>query len=291
MTKVSVVIPTYKRNDFLERAIKSVLQQSFQDFEIIIVDDNGIGNQFRKKNRLLQSKYNDYNNIHFIFPDKNIGGSLARNIGIGRAKGKYIAFLDDDDFFYPMRLEKVMRIAEMSDEKASMFYTWAKSSNGKEYCNIYGGTSALFDLFKDDYLAATSQWVILRSALIGVSGFDDTPAKQDSIMTFKLLDAGYTVKCVPEILSEYTEHDGVRISNSGSTIMGEKNLYQRYLAVRHKFSEDQIKIIEFSFTWRFFKYNVKSRHYYSAILLFLKLQRINFRKSWIELVRKLKHIQ
>lgn len=281
MVKVSVVIPTFKRNDFLEKAIQSVLQQTFQDFEILVVDDNGEENTFRKNNRLLMKKYDKHKSIHFVFPTNNVGGSLARNFGIKHSKGEYVAFLDDDDFFYPTKLETIIHIAEASSERASLFYAWTKSSGGKEYCNTYNGrgTSILFDLFKDDCLAATSQWIIRRDALLKVSGFDDTPAKQDSIVTFKLLDAGYSVRCVPEILSEYNEHDGVRISNSGGALQGEKNLYNKYLSVKDQFTKSQRNIIEYNFAWRFFKYNLKSNNKWIALKFLVRLQRLDFFKS------------
>lgn len=289
MVKVSVVIPTYKRNDFLEEAIKSVLNQTFRDFEIIIVDDNGKDNSFREKNKLLMKKYRNHKSVRFIFPDSNVGGSYARNIGVENSKGKYIAFLDDDDFFYPNKLEKIINVAEQPYEHASLFYAWTQSSKGKKYCNTYEGqgTPILFELFKDDCLAATSQWVMLRSALVKVSGFENSPAKQDSIVTFRLLRAGYSVKCIPEILSEYNEHNGVRISSSGGTLQGEYNLYEKYLSVKSIFSDNQIKIIEYNFAWRFFKYNLHLRKFRVAMKYLIKLQRINFLKSIVSLSRAL----
>lgn len=283
MAMISVVIPTYKRNDLLERAINSVLKQTFQNFEIIIVDDNGINNVFRESNEKLRRKFVANKNVHFVFPNKNVGGSLARNVGIEHAKGKYVAFLDDDDFFYPTRLEIMLKAAENSDEKIAMFYAWTKSSNGTKYCKVYDNRFALFQLFKDDCLAATSQWMILKKALINVEGFDDTPAKQDSILTFKLLKNGYQLQCIPEILSEYNEHAGIRISSMGGALMGERNLFQRFLSVKSEFNAQQIKIIEFNFSWRFLKYNLKAKNYFNSLKYLIKIQTIDFKKS-IEIV-------
>lgn len=98
MPKVSIVIPTYNRSRFVCEAIESVLNQSFKDFEIIVVDDGSTDNT-----KEALKKYS--NHISYIYQD-NRGRSLARSAGIKAAKGDYIAFLDDDDIWLPGKLEK-----------------------------------------------------------------------------------------------------------------------------------------------------------------------------------------
>jgi glycosyltransferase involved in cell wall biosynthesis len=97
---VSVVIPTYNRARTIERAIDSVLAQTFQDFEVIVVDD---GSQDETKGVL--SRFGD--RIRLIIQE-NRGVSAARNTGIQAAHGKWIAFLDSDDEWHPAKLEKQM---------------------------------------------------------------------------------------------------------------------------------------------------------------------------------------
>lgn len=96
--KVSVIIPTYNRAVFLECAIKSVLQQTLVDFELIIVDDGSSDNT----TEVLQG-YKD-SRIHVI-SQSNSGRSAARNTGVSASSGDYLAFLDDDDEFLPRKLE------------------------------------------------------------------------------------------------------------------------------------------------------------------------------------------
>ena len=90
---VSVIIPTYNRVQLLKQAVISVLQQTYQNFEIIIINDGSTVNIF-------ESVHNLDSRIKVI-KQKHSGSGNARNLGIQYARGKYVAFLDDDDIFMP----------------------------------------------------------------------------------------------------------------------------------------------------------------------------------------------
>lgn len=109
---VTVIIPTYKRAKYIERAIQSVLNQTYQDFEIIVVDDNDANTEDRKHMEQIMKKYEENRKIQYIKHEKNKNGAAARNTGITLAKGKYISFLDDDDYYMATRLEKLVQVLE-----------------------------------------------------------------------------------------------------------------------------------------------------------------------------------
>lgn len=102
---VSVIIPTYNRTQFLKLTIESILNQTFQDFEIIVVDDGTPSDN----NRLLCK---EFNSVKYIKIENSGGPAKPRNIGIKEAKGKYLAFVDDDDIWLPIKLEKQVDILE-----------------------------------------------------------------------------------------------------------------------------------------------------------------------------------
>ena len=107
---VSVVIPTYNRGETLLRAIDSVLKQTYQNFEIIVVDDCSQEN--------IAQLIRDLNDNRLIFQrhSNNRGGSAARNTGIEKARGEYIAFLDSDDVWLPQKLElQLQAIGDRAD--------------------------------------------------------------------------------------------------------------------------------------------------------------------------------
>lgn len=109
---VSVIIPTYSRPVFLERAIESVLSQSYKNIEIIIVDDNGENteNQIQTENIVL--KRFRLPNLFYIKHKVNRNGCVARNTGLNKSQGDYITFLDDDDFMFPNRIESCVNVLE-----------------------------------------------------------------------------------------------------------------------------------------------------------------------------------
>lgn len=96
---VSVIIPTYKRPQMLGRAIDSVLSQNYENLEVVVVDDNTDDDEFRLETIRFMAKYASDSRVKYIKHRINQNGSSARNSGILHAKGEYIAFLDDDDFF------------------------------------------------------------------------------------------------------------------------------------------------------------------------------------------------
>jgi glycosyltransferase involved in cell wall biosynthesis len=170
---ISVIIPTYKRNDFLKRAIESVLNQSYINLEVIVVDDNDPDTfhrkQTEKKINELRKKYN--NNIIHIKHDKNKGASAARNTGIFYAKGEYIAFLDDDDYWVPDKIEVQLKYINDYDIILSLgnyinsnfkFKNFDKkeiTSNDLKKRNCGGGSTSSLLIKKDivkNYLFDTS---------------------------------------------------------------------------------------------------------------------------------------
>lgn len=121
--KVSVIIPTYKRSEDICRAVDSVLNQTIDSYEVIVVDDNGKGTEHGIKTENMMKKYDKNKNVIYIQHEKNKNGSAARNTGIRIAKGKYIAFLDDDDAFLPERLKTMYEKMEQLSEEWGACYT------------------------------------------------------------------------------------------------------------------------------------------------------------------------
>ena len=113
--KVSVIIPSYNRAHFLGDSIESILRQTFQDFEIIVVDDGSIDETPEVVGR--------YPNIHFI-RQSNSGISAARNTGLSAASGKYIVFLDSDDLLLPEALKIGSDALDIHSECAFVYGYW-----------------------------------------------------------------------------------------------------------------------------------------------------------------------
>jgi glycosyltransferase involved in cell wall biosynthesis len=105
---VSVIIPTYNRDTYLREAIASVVKQSYAEIEILVIDDGS-------KQNYAEAICADYLNCNYHFKE-NGGLSSARNFGLSKAKGSFIAFLDDDDFWREDKIEKQVSVLQEKEE-------------------------------------------------------------------------------------------------------------------------------------------------------------------------------
>lgn len=187
---ISVILPTYKRPEKLDRAINSVLNQTYDNWELFVIDDNNQGDKFREETSEFMENYITFDNIKYIKHQQNQGGSAARNTGIKKAAGEYIAFLDDDDEWMPEKLE--MSINKL--EAAPVEY-------GVCFSNYYVVTSkrtfmplrkkAVGDIYKQqliqDHASPTSAVVAKQECFEKVGLFDTSlPARQDYDMWIRL---------------------------------------------------------------------------------------------------------
>ena len=115
---VSVIVPTYNRPDRLCEAIKSIYAQTCQDFEVIVVNDGEVDVNSVVAGLNLDGR------IRAITHDRNRGLAAARNTGLRAAKGIYIAYLDDDDRYYPEHLETLVKALQGSEHKAAYTDAW-----------------------------------------------------------------------------------------------------------------------------------------------------------------------
>jgi len=109
--KVSIVVPTYNRADFLPKAIQSVLNQTYRDWEMIIVDDGSTDNTEEVVKGYKEER------IRYIVHKYNLGLSAARNTGIKNSRGKYIALLDSDDEWFPEKISCQINIFQKRDSE------------------------------------------------------------------------------------------------------------------------------------------------------------------------------
>jgi glycosyltransferase involved in cell wall biosynthesis len=114
--KVSVLVPAYNAMEYLPETISSVLNQTYQDFEIIIVNDGSSDHIEVWAKQLSDAR------IHF-FSQNNQGLASARNTGLAKAQGEYIAFIDADDLWLPTKLEKQVQILDNNPD-IGLVYTW-----------------------------------------------------------------------------------------------------------------------------------------------------------------------
>ena len=124
--KVSVIVPFYNSEEYLEQCLKSILDQTLFSFELILIDDGSTDQSLN-----ICIKYAQRDSRIQIYKQSHKGPGPARNLGIKLANGKYLSFLDSDDFFEPNMLEKLYHCAERTNAE-TIFYWYSKFDNFKQ---------------------------------------------------------------------------------------------------------------------------------------------------------------
>lgn len=252
----SVVIPMFNRANVIKRAIDSVLGQTYQDFEIVVVDDGSTDDSVT-----VVKSYND-KRIRLIHQE-NSGATAARNNGISNSYGTYVSFLDSDDYWFDNMLAEQLKTYNSDNEIGFVYSNVNYNVNGKHYpfnrpLGIFGDIYA--DVLKQGYLAPTSVISAKRDLLIKVGMFDShLPASQDDDMCFKL--SKYTkVGYIPKVMAlMYFDTDN-RISDSKAKVAN------GWWMLWNKYASD---VVEYCGK------DVLAMHYYECALSFAKHKKNN----------------
>lgn len=219
MELVTVIIPTYQRKmDVLSRALKSVLYQTYKNIEILLIDDNKIDSYSLEVINLVEKLRDE--RIKIVKNDNNIGGALSRNKGIQIAKGTYISFLDDDDFYLKDKIEKqvdfmkknkcdfVISDLAIVDQNLKLqdvrTHNWLKKNKENE--------NTLINHYKYHF-TGTPSFLFNKTPLIDCGGFPNVKMGHEFHLVCNLLEKGYKLGYLDKILTIAVAHDGERVSN------------------------------------------------------------------------------
>lgn len=231
--KVSIIIPSYKRHkDLVKRAINSLINQTYQNIEIVLVDDNAREDLLPYRNELIEL-VNDINDERLVYfqNKENLGGAGARNEGIRVSTGKYVTFLDDDDVYLPKKVES--QIAFMLKNGLDMSFTklYIYNENDK-LIDVREHNIESFDSFNlkkyhlTKQIAGTPTFMIKRNVLEEVGGFNIVPMGQEYYLMTKIIWGEYKIGYLPECYIKAYRTSAEAISTGKNKIIGEKNLYK-----------------------------------------------------------------
>ncbi|RNF39517.1 glycosyltransferase family 2 protein [Planococcus salinus] len=234
--KTSIIIPTYNRAELLKKAVVSLLSQTHQNIEIIIVDDCSTDNTSEVVSRMTDPR------ILYIKHQTNKGGASARNTGIAHATGEYVGFLDSDDQWLPEKLEKQLQVFRR-DPEIGVVYTGLRvtSESGvlREMIPVFRG-KILSKLLQFNCIDTTSSIIVKKELLDKIGGFDAAfPSCQDWDLYLRLAQIT-RFDFVQEPLVLFFQHSGERItSNKKAVQQGHIFIYEKYrdLACRQ---EDEV---------------------------------------------------
>jgi len=172
---VSVILPTFNRTHYIERAVTSILKQSYADLEIIIVNDASVDNTSEIVCSLRDER------IKVICHEKNKGLAAARNTGINNSRGEFITFLDDDDEWLPEKIIKQLAVFESSKEEIGLVFTNGYSEAEKR--NIITeelGSGIIYNPLANKFfplrilITPPSSWMLTSSVIKDIGYFDES---------------------------------------------------------------------------------------------------------------------
>ncbi|MEK4065689.1 glycosyltransferase family 2 protein [Peribacillus sp. FSL R5-0717] len=219
---VSIITPTYNSERFIRETIESVRNQSYQDWEMIIVDDCSNDNTCN----IIKTFYKEDTRIKLVMLKKNSGAAVARNTAISKAKGRFIAFLDGDDLWDPLKLEKQLdfmvknncafsftkyRIITESGEKTQRVINIPQEINYK-------------GLLKNTIIGCLT--VIIDVSKIGKPQMPNIRAGQDTATWLEILRSGIIAKGFQEELAFYRKVENSISSNKFKALKRTWNIYR-----------------------------------------------------------------
>ena len=285
---LTVVVPTYNRARMLGRALRSVLSQTYESFEVIVVDDGSIDE--------TESVVRDFQDprVRYVRHETNAGVSVARNTGVRMAKARWVVFLDSDDEMLPTLLEQVNQAVEQATEDVGFLWCGLQRirehEGGRETVRqevwnpVFGSREEAYRCFlKNRHFGSCSGFGVKVSAYWAVGGFDEGLAQAEDVDLLLRLVRRYDFTVVEDVLINYYVHKGARVSRASvARALG-------YRAVLEKYRADVMADREAAhdFYSRIWGCYYGSGHYSMAQLYGLKAvwQRPGCRNSWVRLAK------
>lgn len=223
---ISVIVPIYKVEIYLENCIKSIVNQTYENLQIILVED---GSPDRCGN--ICDKYEQLDSRIIVIHKENGGVSDARNTGLDASTGKYIIFIDSDDYIHPQMIQVLMSNLKQYDTDISICsYKLVKDMNSinNEYSNhtvIYNNVEALSNMYNDLYITTVVAWnkVYKRSLFEGIQ-FPKGKVHEDEFTIYKLLYKANKIVYTDAVLYYYLQRN--------TSIMGQKLISNDFDAIQ-----------------------------------------------------------
>lgn len=281
MPKVSIIIPTYRREQELVKALTSIAEQKYNSYEIILVDDNG-NEEWNEKVKSVVDKFLETNpsiDLKHIVNSSKMGSAKTRNIGIEAASGEYVCFLDDDDVYLPKRIENQLKPMIENDADYSITDLALYSENEKlieiRRRNYIEDTSkdSLLKYHLMHHMTGTDTLMFKRAYLLKIGSFDPIDVGDEFYLMCKAIENGGKFLYVPTCDVKAYVHTGEGGLSSGEgKIIGENQLYEYKKARFDGLDKKTVKYI-------------KVRHY--VVIAYTCLRNKVFLKCFINLIKAL----
>ena len=203
---ISIIMPSYNSEKYIKNAIDSVVQQTYRNWELIVVDDCSTDGTVN-----VISNFED-KRIHLLKNEKNSGAAISRNRALREATGKWIAFLDSDDVWHPEKLERQLKFM-LKNGYAFTFTDYRIQLNGQWLPYINTGPDVIDRRKMYNYCYFSTITVMYDREIVGLIQIEDLKKNNDYAMWLQAVER---TKCyrMPECLSYYIKHDNSISSGS-----------------------------------------------------------------------------
>lgn len=245
---VSVIIPTYRRSDMLDRAIESVLSQSYENLEILLVNDNVPNDEYSEVLFERVKKYEKDDRFKLVLQEKHVNGAVARNIGIKHAKGEYIAFLDDDDWWEKDKVKiQVETLKGLTDE-------WGGVSCKYTFVDKEGKIVGKSRNYQDGYIykdilnlitdVTTCSLLLRHTALDEVGYFDENLLRHQDFQLLVNFTNKYKLRLVEEYLLNIDVSDAQNRPDGHKLLEHKKRFFESVSPVLAKLSKRERRCVK-----------------------------------------------
>ncbi|MDO5555279.1 MAG: glycosyltransferase family 2 protein [Clostridia bacterium] len=242
---VTIIIPTYNRIQSLKKAIESIINQSYRNCELVIVDDNEKDSSIGKEIEGIVKEYQLLYNIKYVKCDKHTNAAIARNIGINQAKGTYITFLDDDDTYYMERIKTLVTKMEENRQYNIAYTKCIVKDKGKVIREAgYLPSDCIYELLNQRSFFGTGSNLFFKTEILNkINGFDEMFLKfQDLETVIRALEIDNKILFIPEILVEKNQDDRSNDLNIKQRIQYTEKFIEKFVTLIKKQNYDVNKI-------------------------------------------------
>lgn len=228
MIKVAAIIPTYKRNDQLPRAIDSVLKQTYKNIVAVVIDDNDENDEFSNGVKRIVSNYSNSNRVIYCRQPNHINGASARNYGVSITDAEYIAFLDDDDEWMPDKIEKQLSFLSLNKDYkgCSCLYNVIENDKIIRSCKPYEDNDLQLKVFLRKVAICTPTFICEKQAFVEFGGFDVSLERHQDLQLFIDFLEKNKIHVINEYLVNVYSDSKINRPNTKKLINAKKKLFE-----------------------------------------------------------------